>query len=758
MVNAIEEILLAGLDRPVELLVDQWGIAHIYAETQADCFFAQGWNAARDRLWQIDLWRKRGLGLLAGDFGPDYVARDRSARLLLYRGDMASEWACYGANAKAWTEAFVAGINARIGELEARPELLPEEFRLLDTRPARWRAEDVVRVRSHARIGNLDSKIRRAAVTARYGQAADAGRKRLRPEWRPADPEGVAQGEIPPEVMATYQLGTEPLVFGALPALGEDGSEGGPDGSNAWALRPELSETGRALLASDPHRVHGMPSLRYMVHLQAPGLNVIGAGEPAVPGVSLGHNERLGFGLTIWPVDQEDLCVLELHPDDAGRYREGEGEGWGKIEEVRETVPVRGQAAREVTLAFTRHGPVLHHNGAAGRAYALRTVWSEPGTAAYLASLNYMQAENWIDYRRALEGWGAPPTNHVVADVEGNIGWATAGMVPRRGKGDGLLPVPGDGSHEWDGFLAAAEKPNLFNPASGWVATANQFNLPEDFDWRRHRTNFEWPDPARHQVITRALKAKRRHSFADMRALQTSFQALPAERVVALLAAAGVSGAAADLLRAWDCRLSADSGPAALFEIWWGRHLVPGILAAASSPEVQALALAPDTELALDLLEADRPGRDALLAETLERAWRDTVALLGAAPERWAWGRLHHGYFAHPLSALLDEDGRRYFDVGPAPKGGSGLTVNNNGYRAEDFRVMHGVTWRMLLDVGNWDACLTINAPGQSGDPADRHYRDLFSLWAREEYVPMTYTRPAVEAAAERRLLLTPTA
>jgi penicillin amidase len=326
------------------------------------------------------------------------------------------------------------------------------------------------------------------------------------------------------------------------------------------------------------------------------------------------------------------------------------------------------------------------------------------------------------------------------------------------------MPVPGDGRFEWAGFLEPEEKPKSFNPAAGWVASANQFNLADDFDWRRHRVGFEWPDPTRYRLITRGLEAKPTHSLDDMGALQTSFFSLPAERLTALLAGLDaeeprLEGALA-LLAAWDHRLEADSGAAALFEIWFARHLIPATLAAISPEGLQAFAAVPDTELALDLLEADDPritdGRATLLAETLLSAWEEVVARLGSKQEAWAWGDLHQGYFEHPLTSLVDEAARRRLDVGPAPKGGSSMTINNNAYRPDDFRVSLGISWRMLADVGNWDACRTINAPGQSGDPTDPHYRDHFALWAREDYVPMPYSREAVEAATERCLVLKP--
>ena len=746
-----EEFIIPGLPAEAEIVIDRWGIPHIRSSTEAGAFFAQGFNAARDRLWQMDTWRKRGLGLLAGDLGPDYVERDEAARLLLYRGDMAAEWAEYGPDAQAWTTAFAAGINAYVDLVAREPARLPLEFRLLGTRPAHWSPEDVVRCRTHARVRNLDAEVTRNNIAARFGIEADRFHKLLEPAWTVVVPEGWEAEAIPPEVMRAYLLATEPNAIGS-------GTPSDPvaldnQGSNNWALAPSRTTTGRAILASDPHRVHEQPSLRYIAHLTAPGLDVIGAGEPAVPGVSLGHNDVLAFSLTIHPTDQEDLYVYELHPEDAELYRHGEG--WERMRHVVEEIPVRGEAPRRVTLRFTRHGPVLHVDAARRRAYALRSVWQLPGTAAYLASLNYLKARNFEDYTKALEGWGAPSTNHVVADVAGNIGWAAAGMVPIRPSWDGLLPVPGDGRHEWAGIMRSSGLPRATNPAGGWLGTANQMNLPAEYDHATKKTGFEWTDGARFARLSEALSGDRRWSVAETLALQTDVTCVPARRLCALLAGMPDTHPAWAMLAGWDHRLAAESGPAALFEIWFAKHLVPGVMRALAPEGLPAMVAVPDTQLVLHLLEGGEHAarRDALLRETLLAAWADATALLGPDTAAWAWGRLHQGCFVHPLSRFAPALSAR-LDVGPAPRGGSNLTINNNGWRAKDFRVISGVSWRMVLDVGNWDASFTINSPGQSGDPDSPHYRDLFPLWARDEYVPMLFSEAAVDAAAEARILL----
>jgi len=761
-----ETIAVAGLNGEVEILIDRWGIPHIYAPSQDAAFFAQGFNAARDRLWQIDLWRKRGLGLMAGDFGPAYVERDRAARLHLYRGDMDAEWAAYGTDAKAWTTAFVAGINAYVALTEKEPDRLPVEFRMTGTKPARWAPEDVVRCRAHARVRNLDAEITRSNLYARFGKDADKLHKALQPDWDPIVPEGLAPHPIPPEVMRTQTLATEPNALANLgtPAPKPDAAAITDEGSNNWALAPSRTTTGRAILASDPHRVHEQPSLRYITHLVAPGLDVIGSGEPAVPGVSFGHNDRIAFALTIHPADQEDLYVYDLDPADPTRYRYGDG--WEAMRIVKETIPVRGEADRTVELAFTRHGPVLHVDAANNRAYALRSIWWEPGTAAYLNSLGFLKAKDWQGYLAALDNWGAPSSNHVVADVDGNIGFGVGAKIPVRPNWDGLLPVPGDGRYEWKGVTASPDLPRSYNPASGWVGSANQYNLPPGYDTATRRTGFEWSDDTRFRRLSGVLDAPRSWSVDDVLALQADVTSVQAQRLTALLPALKPASDAARqavaLLAAWDHRLAADSAGAALYEVWWSKHVVPGTMQALAPEGMPKLVAVPDTRLILMLLEAPdarfgadpAAARDALLLRTLEAAWDEVAKLLGADPAVWKWGALHRGFFEHPLSRHLPKDAAEKLNVGPLPKAGSASTLNNNGYRTSDFRVISGVSWRMVVDVGNWDASWTVNSPGQSGDPRSPHYRDLFPIWAEDKSVPLLYSRAAVEGAAEQRIVL----
>ncbi len=741
---------LPGLAAPAEIKVDRWGIAHIYAASPRDAFFMQGYNAARDRLWQIDLWRKRGLGLLARDFGPAYVAQDRAARLLLYRGDMAAEWAAYGADAKTQTEAFVAGVNAYVGEARAGRAPLPPEFTLAGSTPDLWKAEDIVRVRSHALTRNVTSEVARARTACAADLKADVFRQSLKPKWETEIPEGLDVCSIPAAALDTYRLGTAGVTFDRLQRVPVAALDIESEGSNNWVIAPSRTATGRPILANDPHRDLGIPSIRYVVHMEAPGLSAIGAGEPALPGISIGHNGQIAFGLTIFSADQEDLYVYETEGD---RYRyQG---GWEPMQVVREAIEVKGAAPQTVELRFTRHGPVLHHEGA--RAFALRSVWSAPGTSAYFGSMRYMRAQDWPGFVAAMDGWGTPSENQIYADTKGHIGWLAAGRVPVRRNWDGLLPVPGDGRYEWDGVLPSDALPRSVDPAAGFIATANEMNLPADYPVAERKVGFEWPLDARKDRISEVLAAKPKSTLADSMALQNDATNVASRDLLPLLtplAGDAQLGADVRMLQGWDGVTSADSAGAALFEIWLIKHLRLATIAELAPAAARPLIGSGEIAAVIDALKAaPADTRLRILRTSLTAAVAEVSAALGPDRTQWAWGKLHHVHFEHALQGAAGD--KLDLSTAKLPGAGTYLSPLAAGWRA-DGRRMTGASFRMVLDVGNWDDSRVINGAGQSGDPASPHYRDHFELWATGRYVPLLYSREAIDASTTQTLRFTP--
>ncbi len=753
-----EQQAIAGLSQSAELIVDRWGVPHIYAQSARDAFFLQGWNAARDRLWQIDLWRKRGLGRLSASLGPAYVAQDRAARLFLYRGDMAAEWAAYDPQAREAVEAFAAGVNAYVAQVKAGAQPLPVEFKLTHSQPEAWNPEDILRIRSHALVNNVTSEVARARTVCAGGVAADALRRKLAPAHKLVVPPGLDPCVVPADVLKDYVLATEPVSFGktAEASLAQVIAERSAEGSNNWVISAARSATGRPILANDPHRPVGAPSLRYIAHLEAPGLSIIGAGEPALPGVSFGHNETAAFGLTIFYIDQEDLYVYETRGD-TYRYKGG----WEPMKLVRETIEVKGEAPRQVELRFTRHGPVLWQDSA--HAFAIRTVWNEPGLSGYFGSSRMWRAKSWDDFQTARNRWGAPSLNLVYADTHGDIGWSAAGRTPVRPNWDGLMPVPGDGRYEWKGFLEDGGLPLAKNPAAGFFATANAMNIPAEPAYPREarKLGFEWADPTRSIRIHEVLGALPKSTLADSMALQTDVTSPQARRGVALLA--GLTSGDADvakalaLLQGWNGREATDSAPAAIYEVWANKHLGRAVAAAAAPETARALIGNSTPDPLLTWLEAAPPAtRGPILLASLADAVAELKGRLGPDMATWTWGRLHHARFVPAVATLADKETTAQMSLGPLEVPGSASTPRAATYSMTSFDQTAGASVRLVMDVGAWDNSMAINTPGQSGDPQSPHYRDLFPLWAAGAYVPLRYSRAAVEADAETVMTLTP--
>jgi penicillin amidase len=731
------KIQLEGLAKPVEIRRDQWGVPHIYAQTVEDLFFAQGFVAAQDRLFQIDIWRRTGGGELAEILGERYLERDRFARLVKYRGEMAAEWASYSPDAKLIIESFVRGVNACIRRVGDR---LPIEFQLLGARPGEWKPEDcLLRIAGLLMTRNAVQEVDRARLVASLGPEKAAA-------LLPPDP------PTKHEASPAFPLdGIDQRVVAALQAaIGTVRYETEP-GSNNWVVDGTLSVTGKPILANDPHRPVVLPSLRYLTHLVGPGWNVIGAGEPALPGVALGHNERVGFGFTIVGIDQQDLYVEST--DGANRYQvRGE---WREMRIEREKIRVKGKSEPvEVELKFTLHGPVIYEDPGRKRAYALRWVGAEPGGAGYLGSLALARAQNWKEFVAALERWKVPSENLIYADVDGNIGWVAAGQSPLRKNWSGLLPQPGHtGEREWDGYLPLAEHPQKFNPPEHYIATANHNILPRGY---RHQLGYDWNPGFRFRRIDEVLRARKKFTIEDFQRLQHDETSLVARELVAMLKQAppGAGGEVRRMLENWDCVLDKNSAAAALYELWLRRLTARFIETLPVSPEARQVLDRRMNHRHVFSLLAKEPAekRHGLLLRTLQEAAQEAEQTLGEETESWRWGALHGIRLRHPLS--FDAERRKLFDLPPVERGGDANTVNNTG--GSSFRQTSGASYRQILDLADWDRSVATSVPGQSGQPGSPHYADLLPLWADGKYFPLAYTRAAVEKYTRNILILEP--
>ncbi len=748
-------VKLAGLQHEVRVLRDHWGVPHIYAENQHDLFFAQGFVAAQDRLFQMELWKRAGQGRLAEVLGPALLPRDIKARLLRYRGPMTAEYSSYSPDTEEILEAFTAGINAYIRIRESPGgQGLPVEFQLAGFSPEPWKPEDcLTRMAGFPMTGNATAELYHAQLLATLGPEKTSRFLDLGPAVKLDPAPKLDFSGLSPDLLRDLAGSDSRLDFSAQAPI---------VGSNNWTVAGRLTRSGLPLLANDPHRTIALPSLRYIVHLVAPGWDVIGAGEPALPGVAVGHNQHIAWGFTVFGLDQQDLYVEELDSSDPLRYKTDEG--WERVQMVTERVLIRGQASAEALLKFTRHGPVVWDDPLTHRALALRWVGMEPGTAGYLASLAVDRAQNWQQFLAAMERWKVPSENIVYADTEGNIGEQSAGLAPLRKNWTGLLPVPGTGAYEWAGFVPTAELPRSFNPAAGFIATANQRMIPEGYPYA---VGFEWAAPFRarriYEVLSKAAANGRKLDVQDMARLQNDVVSLPARELLRQVSAAGARDAPAQLLLHWDGMVRRDSAAAALYEIWleeleravfhrlapqsaWkvveGHWPLPLVLKYLSRPDVETFG--PDPEAA----------RDSLLHTTLAAAGEKLGRLQGKDSTHWSWGGLHKVRFRHPLDRLAGDE--TLLDLGPLARPGDSHTVNATGFVGSKFEQASGASYREIFDLSDWDRSLGVNVPGQSGQPGSAHYADLVPLWAEGQYFPLIYSRAKVEKESTEKLVLEP--
>jgi penicillin amidase len=768
-----ETLAIPGLSQPVEIVKDHWGISHIYAKNEADLFFAQGYNVARDRLFQLEMWRRQATGTVAEILGKKEVKRDIGNRLFQFRGDLSQELNWYHPRGAAIVEAFVKGVNAYIGETEKNLALLTPEFKMLGIQPGKWTAA-VVLSRFNALLGNIDEELSTALAIKIIG----VDKVKDIEYFQPADPNleidpAIDTSLLSNQILDLYTAFRTPLKFTpdeVLPEyrnpkpvanldLGFDPAK--YNGSNNWVVSGKLSASGYPLMMNDPHRMLEAPSLRYWVHLVAPGWNVIGGGEPALPGVSIGHNDFGAWGLTIFGTDSEDLYVYDTNPANPSQYKyKG---AWERMNVIRESVPVKGDAPVPVELKYTRHGPVVFEDLAHHKAYAVRAAWREVGGAPYLASLRMDQSHSWQEFLDACSYSRIPAENMVWADRDGNIGYQAVGIAPRRPNWSGQVPVPGDGRYEWNGFLPIRELPHVLNPEKGFYNTSNEYQIPRGWPYK-DALHYTWGDPFRALSVAEFLSSGRRFSVGDMVQLQNSDLSLPARSLVPLLRdlempSPALQQAASRLLQ-WNYVLDKDSVEAGIYEMWQhrlevnvGAAVVPKAAEAFIQPwltKIVSWMHAPDGRFGADPIA----GRNALLLKSLEEATAELSKRFGPGMEKWRLGAFHYARILNPLTDAVTPELQEKFDVGHAPRGGDSFTVTATS--AEGDNQIAGGSFKIIVDTENWDNSVGLNSPGQSGDINSPHYRDLYELWARGKYFPIFYSRSKVESVAEATFLLTP--
>ncbi|MEM9290673.1 MAG: penicillin acylase family protein [Acidobacteriota bacterium] len=760
-----------GLEGEIEILRDRWGVPHIYADSATDLLFGQGYVHAQDRLWQMVFNRRLGEGRLAEVLGARGLGLDRFMRTIGIRRAAERELEQLDDQTLELMEAYAAGVNAFMASGEAPPV----EMRIARFEPEPWEPVDTLiwgKVMTWILSENYRFELTRARIVAELGPEAA---QQLLPPYLEGAP------VIVPPVDGAYDW----LVGNPLEGVDEASrwiGEPGPDyGSNNWVVHGSRTASGRPLLANDTHLEMLSPAVWYLNGLHGGGIDAVGATFPGVPFLLVGHNGRVAWGVTDMIPDTQDLYFETLDdPETPTQYRFRDA--WLPLETLEERIEVRDGETEVLKVHWTRHGPIV--NDVVGRLResdppaALR--WTAHDGGGLLRSLRLLAtSKDWASFRDALRSWSAPNLNFGYMDVDGNIGYQAAGFIPIRQPGhQGLLPVRGDiGEHEWQGFVPFDELPSRFNPPEGYIATANNKVVGDDYPYV---LGYEWSDPFRIMRLTEVLDADEAHSVEAARELQMDVLSLPARSLRPVLLQAEAQGdlqrRALELVADWDLRLDADSAAAAVFQVWY-RSLVQEVLADELKDEQLMLEylryywihgpmmvqlMTASGERWIDDIETPQQveTRQEISTRALNRAVEWLRQVEGDNPEEWAWGSIHPLVFLHrPFGQTGIGPVDDLFNVGPVPAPGDRFTVNaawSNLRRARPYEMSGGAALRWIFDFGDPDGSLALVVPGQSGHVFHPHHQDQVTPWSEGEYLELRFRRAAVEEAAEHRLKLTP--
>lgn len=759
------EVELQGLSAQVEILRDGYGIPHIFASTREDAYFGLGFAHAQDRLWQMEMSRRAAAGRLAEALGPAALEADRFLRTLGIRRAAEANLKHLGPGTLKVLEAYAAGVNAF---LATRP-VLPIEFRLTGVRPEPWTTADSVawtKMMAWDLGGNWRSELLRLQLAKALPNARI---QELLPPY-PGDPAPAL-----PELRELYRS-----IGKATRDLAEKFGEAQDFalGSNSWVVSGALSETGKPLLANDPHLGLTAPPVWYFAHLSAPDLDVIGATFPGVPGVVLGRNRHLAWGFTNTGPDVQDLYLEKV--DAKGYYLTPDGPH--PFRRYEETIRVKGAPDEKITVRVSRHGPVISDvlraaQDAAPRDHVVALAWTAlaEDDRTIQGAIGMGEARDWPGFLAAVRDFHTPQQNISYADAQGNIAFIAAGRVPvRKAANDlkGLAPAPGwDARYDWAGYIPFDELPRVINPDAGTIVTANDKVVPPGY---RHHITFEWLPPYRAERIRELLQQSSKHTLRTFAEIQADILSVPAREILDLLKntkpKSDEARAVLDALAKWDARMDPERWEPLVFAAWW-RELARGIYADElgdafrrnwSPRPVFLKAVLEDRDGQArwcdDVRTAVREDCGEIAADALERALEGLRITYGAYRTRWRWGEAHVAVHPHrPLTSvrLL----RPFVDI-RVPTGGDGFTVNvgrsDFGHPIEPFANRHGPSLRALYDLAQPDNSLFIHSGGQSGNPLSRHYRAFTDAWARGDYVPMITDRTRLEAAGVQRLALVP--
>ncbi len=770
---------VSGLKNQVEIVRDRMGVPHIYADNADDLFFAQGYVQAQDRLWQMDFNRRIGSGTLSDILGAATIKQDRFLRTIGLARAARADLAAASEQDTRRMQAFADGVNAFVN---THLDNLPIEFTILGFKPAPWEPVDTLawgKVMAMNLSGNYEADLLRSSFIDKFGM--DKTRE-LMPAYPSSGPFIISpeMKEFRPQSLP----GNRGVPHISVGLLGSDSREmlayiglRSPDiGSNNWVIDGSKSSTGKPILANDPHLGIQMPSIWYEMGMHCVPISdscsydVAGFTFPGVPGIVVGHNNRIAWGVTNVGPDVQDLYIERINPQNPNQY-EFQGK-WQDMQIVDEPIKVKGVVSETLHVQITRHGPIMTPV-LSGVTQPVALQWTAlRERSGLLRSVDMIdRARNWDEFRAALRFWDVPSQNFVYADLDGNIGYQMPGNVPIRAKGDGSLPVPGwSGEYEWTGYIPFDDLPFVSNPSTHFIATANNAVVPSTY---QYFISSDWSAPYRAQRILELLRAKEKLSVADFKIMQGDVHSIPLVQLQKHILRINPEGflqqRAMQHVKSWDGRLTIDNIGGTIVEVTY-QKLFANLFADKMGKELFAAYQAadnPSRRSVLALLEQpendwwDNPStpkketRDDIIRQSYSQAADWLGSQFGDAPEEWRWGRLHTATFAHPLGSVQPLD--RLFNAGPIAAPGGVFTVFATSFKGTTpYAVSSVSSMRQIVDLANWDSAETVHMTGQSGQPLSRHYADMVLMWRDVQYAPFSFSRAALDRAREGRLVLMP--
>jgi penicillin G amidase len=773
-----QTVQLPGLRGRVTVRRDERGIPYITASNDEDLYFAQGYATAADRLWQMDLLRRSARGELAEILGETAIEEDKRHRTYGFAQTADAEVDQGTPEARAILEAYARGVNAYITSLD--PKNLPPEFRILLYQPRPWTPSDSLAV-VKLFFESLSTTWRLDVMREAFADLPAEKRAGLMPVTSPLDVLVVgtdrnvtgrpaASSTSPPlkrtnstDMLRFLQTDAE-RASQSLARLGLAAES--LAASNNWVVSGKHTASGKPLLANDPHLSPSAPPIWHMVHLSAPGIKVAGVTAPGLPGVIIGHNDRIAWGFTNVGPDVQDLYIEKFDPSNPRRYMTPTG--WQDAEVRREEIKVRKvftDSATDVVamdVTVTRHGPIILEKDS--KRYALRWTALDPKLNNGRGVYELNRARNWREFTAAIRGYTPPMQNIVYADVDGHIGYYAAGVVPIRKSGDGSVPYDGSTDEgEWVSFIPFEKLPHLYDPPSGMVVTANQRIVGTGYP---HFLTHSWAQPYRARRILDLLKQRKQMTANDFRAILGDTYSIAAA-TFAREAAKSLKGHTASqsneklrqtiaAFEAWDGHLNAEARVAPLvaqMRLAFRSHIINGAL---GTERARVFAWS-NFDTTLDRIITTQPSEwlpsgfktyaDLFLA-CYEDGRQMLTKNLGEDETKWVWGEMAKACFPHPLT-VLPLVGRQ-FTVPPVPQNGTG------GLAGATVNVGAGVSMRFIADPGNWDMSQHGIALGQSGIPSSPHFRDQLADWRAVAPRAFPFTDAAVEKATRQTLVLQP--